>query len=331
MKKITFNLLGCLCISLLTFGQQFSNGSLSTGATSSNNVAAPAGYTWSEMQAVGGFTNTNFGFGASFNNANSTNFALADDFIVPAGETWQLTSSDIFLYQTSFAGTGIPVDQLRIWILDGDPINTTPPNIVHGNNTSNIINVSNSADALMYRISNASPGTTRKIFRINGNTSFTLSPGTYWFVFQAHATNDAGIFVPPVTIVGSRGPAGANSRQKATDNSWTSVIDNSTNPTPTPVAQAIPFQLNYTVLSTETQELIQTKIFPNPASDLVMINSSSPLNTIQLLDVNGRIIKVIDANQASEFSIEISDLNSGVYILNIKTENGMTSKRFVKN
>lgn len=332
MKKITLNSLLCLSSCILAYGQQFSNGPLSTGASSSNSVAAPSGFTWSEMQSVGGFTNTNFGYGASYNNANSTNFALADDFVVPAGETWQLTSSDIFLYQTGFAGTGVPVDQLRVWILDGDPTNTTPPNVVHGNNTSNVINVANSADALMYRISNASPGTTRKIFRINANTSFTLTPGTYWFVFQAHATNDGGIFVPPVTILGSRGPAGANSRQKATDNTWTNVIDNSTNTTtPNPVPQAIPFQLNYTVLSTETQDLIQTKVYPNPASDFVILSSVTPLSSIQLLDVNGRVLRLLDGNQLTEVSIGISELNSGVYILNIKTENGMTSKRFVKN
>lgn len=332
MKKITLNFLFCLSSCILAYGQQFSNGPLSTGASSSSSVAAPTGYTWSEMQSVGGFTNTNFGFGASYNNANSTNFALADDFVVPAGETWQLTSSDIFIYQTGFSGTGVPVDQLRVWILDGDPTNTTPPNVVHGNNTSNVINVANSADALMYRISNASPGTTRKIFRINANTSFTLTPGTYWFVFQVHATNDGGVFVPPITIVGSRGPAGANSRQKATDNTWTNVVDNSTNTTtPTPVPQAIPFQLNYSVLSTETQDLIQAKVYPNPASDFVILNSVSPLNSIQLLDVNGRVLRLLNGNQSTEVSIGISDLNSGVYILNIKTENGMVSKRFVKN
>lgn len=330
MKKITLNLLTCLFISLLAFGQQYTNGPLSTGATSSNSIAAPAGFTWSEMQQEAGFTNTSFGYAGNFNTANTVNFALADDFVVPAGEIWQLTSSDIFLYQTGFAGTGVPVDQLRVWILDGDPTNTTPPNVVHGNNTANIINVAGSADALMYRISNATPGTTRKIYRINGNTPFTLTPGTYWFVFQVRATNDGSIFMPPVTITGSRGPAGANARQKITDGSWTSLTDNSTAGS-NPVSQAMPFQLNYTVLSTETQDLIQTKVYPNPASDFVALNSASPLVSIQLLDVNGRVLRVIEGNQSTEVSIGISDLNSGVYILNIKTENGMTSKRFIKN
>lgn len=330
MKKITLNLFLYLSSCLLAYGQQFSNGPLSTGASSSNSVVAPSGYSWSELQSVGGITNTTFGYPGNFNTANTVNFALADDFIVPAGETWEINTSDVFLYQSDYTGTSVPVDQLRIWILDGDPLNTTPPSVIHGNNTSNVINVSNSADALMYRISNATPDTTKKIFRINANTSFTLTSGTYWFVFQVHAINDGVIIVPPVTIVGSRGPAGANSRVKFTDGSWMSLTDNSTVGF-NPVSQAMPFQLNYSVLSTETQDLVQAKVYPNPASDFVALNSVLPLDSIQLLDVNGRVLRVIHGNKSTEVSIGISDLISGVYILNIKTENGMTSKRFIKN
>ena len=78
----------CLISSSLT-AQQYINGNLSTGATSSNGQAAPAGFNWSEVQ----LGNNTAGFGASI----AGNFTLADDFTVPAG-TWSLSKITFFIH-----------------------------------------------------------------------------------------------------------------------------------------------------------------------------------------------------------------------------------------
>ena len=76
--------------------QTYVNSNLSTGATATGGTAAPAGTTWSELQPGSG----TFGVGASITNG----IRLADDFVVPAGNTWNLTSMTFYGYQTGFAG-----------------------------------------------------------------------------------------------------------------------------------------------------------------------------------------------------------------------------------
>ncbi len=282
------------------------------------------------MQSVEGVINTSFGYGSSYNNANTVSNALSDDFVVPAGETWQLASTNIYAYQTGFTGTGLPIDAARVWITNGIPSSSTSQ-IIFGNSTSNIINTAASAFSSIYRVSNTTgTDTNRAIYRINATTVTTLTPGTYWVIYQMHATNDLSLFTPPVTIVGARNAPNSNLLQRNINNVWVEIFDNSTVGT-FPAPQAAPFELNYTVLSTSSENLITTKIFPNPAQNFIELTSSSPLTKIQLLDVNGRVIENITANSQTNMNINVVNLNSGVYILNMETEDGKTSKRFIKN
>src|SRR4249920_1518006 len=73
--------------------QVFVNGNLSTGATASSGEAAPAGYTWSEVQ----LGNQNAGFSASVANG----FSVADDFTVTCG-TWDITKFTFYSYSTNY-------------------------------------------------------------------------------------------------------------------------------------------------------------------------------------------------------------------------------------
>ena len=99
MKKTTQkNVLAAFTMALMGLtasGQAFyTNGGLSTGTTTSNGTTtSPAGYTWSELQSVGGSTNTNLGFGAIFNTAATTNLRIADNFTVTS--TMNLTTVDL--------------------------------------------------------------------------------------------------------------------------------------------------------------------------------------------------------------------------------------------
>ena len=62
-KNLLF--LGLVCLFTTSIhAQQYINGNLSTGATTSNGVAAPAGFEWSEVQ----LGNVNAGSGAQIAN-----------------------------------------------------------------------------------------------------------------------------------------------------------------------------------------------------------------------------------------------------------------------
>ncbi len=346
MKKITLRLLIFYSLFISTntsFAQIYSNGTLSTGTNSASATAAPTGYTWSEMQANTGNTtevNSSFGYGAFYNNALTTNLRIADDFTVPTGQSWNVTNIDFFCYQTSFAGTIPPIDVIRVQIYNGDP--QTTGTLIVGDMTTNIYDASNSGEAFMYRISNtvipatAPTGTARKIWKVKANLTTTLSSGNYWIVFQIHATNDASVFMPPVTIIGSRGATTANAKQLTVSGpSWAPLLDLG-NPTTAPdVNQDMPFIINGAVVLKDNEFEKSTNFIlqPNPINDNFQIISNNiyKFTSIEIIDSVGRVVKTILPLSENEISINCSDLQTGNYLVKIKSNDGIEIKKIIKN
>ncbi len=352
IQKITFSgVKGMLCLVALLAGssasaQIYDNGGLSTGATTASGVAAPSGYTWSEAQSEAGNTtesNTNAGYSAIYNTANTVNFQLADDFTVPEGEEWAITQFEFFGYQTGFTGLGLPIDALRIQVYSGDPQNGGT--LVAGNMTTNVLNVNASGDALMYRIFNTTTpapgtvqGTTRKIYRFVGDLVVTLEPGTYWVVFQVHAANDGALFVPPVTIPGVRGVVGANGKQNVVATTtvpavlgWAPLVDAGNPATAPDFNQEVPFKLNGEVNLAVANNAFSAKItvYPNPVG--ANLNVSLPTevmaDSMEIIDITGRVVrKVVSGFE----SVNVADLAPGHYMLHIKAGNEIAVKKFIK-
>ena len=72
-------------------------------------------------------------------------------------------------------------------------------------------------------------------------------------------------------------------------------------------------------------------LFPNPVSERLFVKVAESAQNINLevLDIRGRLMKTFQKEEAN-FSINISDLEKGVYILQIKTERNNWVKRLVK-
>lgn len=73
-------------------------------------------------------------------------------------------------------------------------------------------------------------------------------------------------------------------------------------------------------------------VYPNPATSVVNLSSKDGLifENVTIVDVNGRTVKTVAVNQ-TQSQINVSDLNSGIYFLNIETNEGSTVKKFIKN
>lgn len=86
-------------------------------------------------------------------------------------------------------------------------------------------------------------------------------------------------------------------------------------------------------LSTEGFFASNFAVYPNPATNVLNINTkgSTSMNQIQLTDINGRIVKTVNAAQVSETQINIGDLNSGVYFLKISSDLGVGTSKIIKN
>jgi len=73
------------------------------------------------------------------------------------------------------------------------------------------------------------------------------------------------------------------------------------------------------------------KIFPNPIDDILSIRafSNELINSIEIMDLNGKTINQHIVN-AKEFELNISDLTSGYYLINIITNQSTHIKKIIK-
>lgn len=316
---------------------QYNNGPLSTGPTSKSGVAAPAGYTWSEAQNNTGNTtesNTNSGFGCQKVGTLTNNFC-ADDFVVPAGQSWSITSIALFAYVTGYVGSTPPGMKATVKILNGAP-NVGSPTVVFGDDTTN--RFASAQDALMYRVFNSAyptavnpVGTTRKIWRVNTTTPVTLSSGTYWMQFQMEdQASIATVWTPPVTTVGIRGLPTDNALQNT--GTWAPMVD-AGNPAAAPdYPQDLPFIITYSVLG--TNEVLQydnrVKVFPNPTTDFFTVSLPAQTNrqkvTVSLTDMSGRLVK--EYLGADRYDARM--LVPGTYLVKIHTDEGIKTSKLIK-
>ena len=91
------------------------------------------------------------------------------------------------------------------------------------------------------------------------------------------------------------------------------------------------FSVTGTVLATDSFFASNYSVGPNPATDVVNISAknNNTINTVEITDVNGRVVKNVTVNAATS-QINVSDLNSGVYFLKASSENGVGTSKIVK-
>lgn len=78
------------------------------------------------------------------------------------------------------------------------------------------------------------------------------------------------------------------------------------------------------------QPITQLELYPNPASDQLIIHSDDPVYSYKLLTSDGRLLEQTTSLQPIS-SITLSSLFSGSYIVELNFENYVVRKRFVKN
>jgi hypothetical protein len=85
-----------------------------------------------------------------------------------------------------------------------------------------------------------------------------------------------------------------------------------------------------TALNTNEFENTSVAISPNPTKNYVSISSKDVITSIQLFDVQGRLIETqLKDNETVTF--DLSDKNSGIYFLKVSTENGVKVEKVIKD
>ncbi|MDY4789707.1 MAG: T9SS type A sorting domain-containing protein [Bacteroidales bacterium] len=77
-------------------------------------------------------------------------------------------------------------------------------------------------------------------------------------------------------------------------------------------------------------DFVEAKVYPNPAIDYLSIETKEVVQRLEVYDALGRKVISKIPNQ-NNFSIDISNLEQGIYILKLQTKEGIGSYKIVKN
>lgn len=96
---------------------------------------------------------------------------------------------------------------------------------------------------------------------------------------------------------------------------------------------ATPINLTAASLSVDdiSKNLQNVSIFPNPTRDVIQLKGieNSTISQFSIVNVLGK--KVYASSKISNSKIDVSQLNSGIYILTVTSENSQKRMKFIKN
>ncbi|TBN02423.1 T9SS type A sorting domain-containing protein [Hyunsoonleella flava] len=126
-------------------------------------------------------------------------------------------------------------------------------------------------------------------------------------------------------VFAARGLGVAASRGEL--NVFNDQVEDFTTPDPSDISLA-----NCTTLSNDNFSAADYNVFPNPASNILTISSGRNLGgvTLELVDINGRIVLSQSATLVRNVEIDISGLQSGLYVLKIIGEYNSTNHKIIK-
>ena len=82
----------------------------------------------------------------------------------------------------------------------------------------------------------------------------------------------------------------------------------------------------------DLESKIRCRIFPNPASDLLFIESDSQINTVTFFSSAGSIVKELTELHDQSIKLNISGFNNGLYLIKIQFSNESTEvAKLIKN
>src|SRR5690606_18263744 len=82
-------------------------------------------------------------------------------------------------------------------------------------------------------------------------------------------------------------------------------------------------------LSIDKYSLLNVKVYPNPTTSLLNIDTVHSIENIQITNMLGQTVMTQDA--VLNNTLDVSSLQTGMYFLNISANNQQQVIRFVKN
>ncbi|QNM86714.1 T9SS type A sorting domain-containing protein [Polaribacter pectinis] len=81
--------------------------------------------------------------------------------------------------------------------------------------------------------------------------------------------------------------------------------------------------------SIKDNTLANVSLYPNPATNFVTISADNTIDKVSVYNILGKAVKTISVNDTSK-NIDISDLNSGIYLIKFTVNNAVGTSKFIK-
>jgi len=77
----------------------------------------------------------------------------------------------------------------------------------------------------------------------------------------------------------------------------------------------------------EEHDALNISLYPNPAVDMLHVNTPSPIDQILIYNIQGQLVRTV---KGDNHSISLGDLANGIYTLKIMTDKGVSVQKVVK-
>ncbi len=87
------------------------------------------------------------------------------------------------------------------------------------------------------------------------------------------------------------------------------------------------FYLNVINAGINNVETVKVSMWPNPASTVATISAASTIRNIEVINTLGQVVNRTQNINAERYNLNVSNLNSGIYFVNVTTDNGTATQR----
>ncbi|GEQ84703.1 hypothetical protein ULMS_02110 [Patiriisocius marinistellae] len=345
MKKITFIVSALLATSFVVQAQQMDEDTSSSTPPTSDGFSINdasvigteavfyengpyfnlpgAGLGGADISRLENVTIGNTTLGAGCNTGSG--FRISDDFTIADG--YQINEITLYAYQTGAPTSPASIPGVYIQIWDGIP-SDPGSTVIYGDLATNVLDTSFFSNA--YRDSEGTPDATdRAIQEVVALTpGLSLAPGQYWvdWVYDGDP-GFSGPWQPPISILGATTTGDALQFDPNTS-LWAPNADGGSGN-----INGFPFALDGDQVAGVFDNTLdsQISVSPNPASDILRINTSNgiQIEAVSVYDIKGSLVRTFEASGVVQ-EINVQDLSAGVFLVKIQTNQGQTAKRIVK-
>lgn len=90
------------------------------------------------------------------------------------------------------------------------------------------------------------------------------------------------------------------------------------------------FLLNQTLGLSQTAVLDPVRIAPNPTNDVFSIDVFDGAEALRIVDMNGRTLRQMNLTSTGKMLVNVADLPTGIYTVQLSSQEGISSTRLIK-